>query len=650
LLTSIGWLDTDYGFKLQKFLLDNFRIVAVLESSREPWFTGARVTTAVTILQQEPDSERRLNNLVKFVQIRKLLKELFPQDGTSEDRLVRARELRDFIEASRENYTDDRWRIRVVTQEELYRKGCWELPAGDDEEEEGEEKHSVQTAHAEIIRGEELPPYRGGKWGVYLRAPDAFFELTDEYADAFVPLRELAEVKFGLKTGADGFFFVKDITDEALEEEPINSKFRSLFGISRRQTNTVRIIRASDNSAHAVEADYLEPVLPSLMGIESVEITREDLEHFVLLVEGPKARLQNQHVLKYIRWGEKQALHERPSCASRNPWFDLTSTTRAPIILPKIQQYRHIISWNEHHFICGSALLEVTPRGGINAAALCALLNSTVCALAKHVYARQHGREGSIQLDVYAANMLLVPDISHAAPELLTALSESLNRLRQRRSLDLDEEFDLADRRELDDFVLQVIGIRDAEDRATFLERLYGQMREMYGATREVEKEMQVYRRRMARRGKLTPRSIAAEIWESFDKSDLRHFPDDFISDGISQEVIRLAPAHKIQLINDLFQKGVLKANGDTYSLRDPERASFAARVLEEGHSGKVGIPNDPQVCIRVLGEHNRYRADMERTFGERAAEYSGDEDWQVKIVSELWRLHRASRPGSSLS
>ena len=53
-VTSVGWLDTDYGFKLQEFFLRNFRIVAVIESQVEKWFEDARVTTAVTILQREP--------------------------------------------------------------------------------------------------------------------------------------------------------------------------------------------------------------------------------------------------------------------------------------------------------------------------------------------------------------------------------------------------------------------------------------------------------------------------------------------------------------------------------------------------------------------------------------------------------------------
>ena len=58
-VTSIGWLDTDYGFKLQEFFLRNFKVVAVIESQVEKWFEDARVTTAVTILQRELDPVKR---------------------------------------------------------------------------------------------------------------------------------------------------------------------------------------------------------------------------------------------------------------------------------------------------------------------------------------------------------------------------------------------------------------------------------------------------------------------------------------------------------------------------------------------------------------------------------------------------------------
>ena len=76
-VTSVGWLDTEYGFRLQEFFLRNFRIVTIIESQVEKWFEDARVTTAVTILQREPDHAKRDGNPVRFIQLRKPLAEIY---------------------------------------------------------------------------------------------------------------------------------------------------------------------------------------------------------------------------------------------------------------------------------------------------------------------------------------------------------------------------------------------------------------------------------------------------------------------------------------------------------------------------------------------------------------------------------------------
>jgi len=66
-VTSSQWLDVEYGFRLQDWILQNFVILAVFESVDEPWFVGARVATAVTILRRQPDQNARMNNTVRFV-------------------------------------------------------------------------------------------------------------------------------------------------------------------------------------------------------------------------------------------------------------------------------------------------------------------------------------------------------------------------------------------------------------------------------------------------------------------------------------------------------------------------------------------------------------------------------------------------------
>ncbi len=75
-LTSSAWLDTEYGFHLQEWLLRHFEILALFESNCEPWFTGARVTTVATLMRREPDPAKRASGMVRFVQLRKPLKEV----------------------------------------------------------------------------------------------------------------------------------------------------------------------------------------------------------------------------------------------------------------------------------------------------------------------------------------------------------------------------------------------------------------------------------------------------------------------------------------------------------------------------------------------------------------------------------------------
>ena len=58
-LTCSSWLDVEYGFALQGWILENFKLVAVMESLDEPWFEDARIKTCATILQRCGDKAAR---------------------------------------------------------------------------------------------------------------------------------------------------------------------------------------------------------------------------------------------------------------------------------------------------------------------------------------------------------------------------------------------------------------------------------------------------------------------------------------------------------------------------------------------------------------------------------------------------------------
>jgi len=118
ILTSSTWLDTGYGAYLQHFLLDHFRIFAILESECEPWFTGARVITAATLAERETDANRRHDNTIRFVVLRKPLRQLLEAAGARNDPgsiLAAAEEVQLKLTEGPDQDTEN-WRIRTVNQ------------------------------------------------------------------------------------------------------------------------------------------------------------------------------------------------------------------------------------------------------------------------------------------------------------------------------------------------------------------------------------------------------------------------------------------------------------------------------------------------------------------------------------------------------
>ncbi|MEI8325599.1 MAG: N-6 DNA methylase, partial [Betaproteobacteria bacterium] len=260
-ITSSQWLDVEYGFHLQRWLLKNFEVLAVLESPVEPWFVGARVATAVTIARRCADADQRNANTVRFVQLRKPLSELVESDGTTLGAVLAADSFRDELLSVTMDVSHKRYRARLISQGALWRKGVelgavvrGEAPSADDEEASGAEAEERQT-HA--AQGD----YFGGKWGVYLRAPDLWFDLIDRYGGRFTSLGELSEIRFGVKSGKDDFFYPKDTTKECLAAFSDPVAFEHEYGVARSQAanGSVKLVLAGEKRGelHAIESVYL---------------------------------------------------------------------------------------------------------------------------------------------------------------------------------------------------------------------------------------------------------------------------------------------------------------------------------------------------------------------------------------------------------
>ena len=68
LIISDLWLQTSYGKGLQRFLLDNYRIIALIDFKKKV-FEAPLISTVVLLLEKDSDEESRQNNETKFLSV-----------------------------------------------------------------------------------------------------------------------------------------------------------------------------------------------------------------------------------------------------------------------------------------------------------------------------------------------------------------------------------------------------------------------------------------------------------------------------------------------------------------------------------------------------------------------------------------------------
>ena len=640
-VTSIGWLDTEYGFRLQEFFLRNFRIVAVIESQVEKWFEDARVTTAVTILQREPDRRTRDDNPVRFIQLRKPLAEIYTQalDRPLSDEGESARQadmdaVRDLIEEIDADHTTDYWRVHVRTQRELWEEGST-IPMGDDSGRDGSAAYSA------------------GKWGQYVRAPDSWFELRERARDRMVPLHELARISRGFTSGADRFYCVRDVTQHYLDSIPDPQAFLDRWGISRKDTRRIRIVRDGAKVEHLVEKRFLEPELHSLMEVKRAVVHKGDVGRLVINASVPRARLRRTRLGEYVVYAERQGWHTGSTIASRartRPWYDLglmRKEERAPLVWAKSQQYRHAAPLNRDRLPVNSNLYDVWPLDGVGTEILWAVLNSTVAVLAKHQFGRAAGVEGNLKTEVVDVNMMLVADIRKAPPEAAARAVAACERMSERNAERyLYEEFKIEDRRELDDATLEILGIEDADERAALRDRLYHDVTALQKAIREREIIAQRDRRNASRRGDLTPQAIAAELWTEHNSSlNLLQFPEDFVGHLDEWDTLDL-PSGGVEAgeamvdVGGLLRAGTIRVggrDGEVIDVGSVSRARFLEALSLCHREGQVRLPPD-EVCDDAIRSFEEYRQELRGRCAQLAEQRTSNQGRQRTIVEALLR------------
>lgn len=358
-IVSNSWLDVDYGAGLQEHFLQNYKIRTIVESKVERWFADADVNTCIVLLEKcagesKEAAQKRNENIVRFAYLKKPLSEFIPKatrifEETVERKLA-VEILLQHILGKTKVYDGEDLRVYPIRQKELWEEGF----------------------------DEETQKYVGAKWGKYIRAPKIFFTILEKAKDKLVPLKEVAEVKRGITTGVNKFFY---LTEEEIRRHGIEKEF---WMHKDKKGNWI--------------PNY---VVKSPRECKSIVVNPENLKYRMLIIHKDRKELKGTNVLAYIKRGESNGYeyHKRPTCVSRKRWWDLGKITPYGFLHPMIHYDRQVVFLNKYNVYVDHNLFEIKPRVQGDLHVLFCFFASTIAILMKELGGRVSLGQGALKTE-----------------------------------------------------------------------------------------------------------------------------------------------------------------------------------------------------------------------------------------------------------
>lgn len=329
-ICSNSWLDVGYGAWLQEFLLRNVPVHFIFDNQAKRSFANADVNTVITVMGAPEERAHTLDNLLRFVSIRKP----FEESVFTEKMLA--------IEESNDLFTDETLRVVPKTAKELLEEGM------DTTESESNPLSAI---------------YAGNKWGgKYLRAPDIFFTILEKGKGKFVKLKDIAEIRFGIKTGCNEFFYLSQ----------------------------------EDVEKWKIEPEFLKPVIKTLQECKTYGISGQELKSLAFYCHQSKQELKNKfpNSYKYVLWGESQGYSLRRSVQGRRYWWSLPSQEKASFIIMRFRDKRNWAPIILGDFLVGDVVFVGSSFSKKDDASLRYSLNSTLQILFSEIFGRINLGEG----------------------------------------------------------------------------------------------------------------------------------------------------------------------------------------------------------------------------------------------------------------
>lgn len=597
-ITSNSWLDVSYGSVLKEFFLDNFKVKAVIASWAEPWFDDASVNTVITILEKESNKKEREKNITRFVKLKKKFAELIPYQDLKLESVKRWQKI-DWLVNLIEN-AENKPEAETITEN---------ISSFNSED------VRVRLVKQSFLEKEVVEKGEFSKWGKYLRAPDVYFEILSLCKEKLTPLRNIADVRFGIKTGVNDFFYLETIE-------------------SKEKLKNCAYCKNGVGWEGYIEEKYLRPIIKSPKDSENIAINPSKLKYQIFLCNESKANLKkmgDKHALKYIDWGEKQRTKENtpwpevPSVQGRKYWWGIYVKEFSNMLWPKAFNDRYPIIINSD-YLASDRLYEITLFDKKLLKNVQYILNSTLQYLFIEINGRINLGEGALDNMTYEAELCEIVDPTFVNIEKVD------KKFFLRKVLSISQEIKQKDRIELDSKVLTALGL----DVETFLPQIYDGLCEMVKERLELPK---LRKKKQKEEGKFAYNKVKEDVIIDCLPDGIRKFPEDFYLKGIYEELsFNSYPTNGKRLFIDAFFNSFQMKieEGETIFELDSEAKAEFATLLSRQSLFQIRIPSEEKVVEEILKNYYNYVSKLEDQLTNNAKEKLHNWALAEKMAKEI--------------
>lgn len=326
-----------------------------------------------------------------------------------------------------------------------------------------------------------------------------------------------------------------------------------------------------------------------------------------------------------------------------------------------------MVVFNPENLIASCRLYYLTPRvAGYDPEVMTAILNSTVVGFWRNFYGRYTGTEGSLDTMIVDVNLLEVPDPRCTNSAISKGILEAFRSMRKRsigqfvaedlmnchsteraRELshlgDFPDEFNREDRRQLDDYVFQLLGVKSESRRDNLRQSLYKEAAEYFRRIRITEIEKMEQRSGSGGATRYTVEELASDIWDALEESLRPSFVEWWtkqIKTGKNVTIPLERPAflaseqHMFDSQRVYFGKD-RKIFSDFSSRAETELVAFLATI---GLSGDINVPDKEEKCHAMLSIAAQRYSDAKTKIEDLTVNRIGSEALREDVLGILLR------------